>query len=132
MSKALRSAFDMYTKLNVGGFVGGDSRMNSNQFTKMCTDAGMMEPNGGRGALQGSGAAGRGWTGWEEREVGCACGIAGAMGGGDALSQLPTSGRMRCMEASGGGANPCPPCCGSPAPPATQHTQARPVCPRCS
>ncbi|PNW78958.1 hypothetical protein CHLRE_09g395769v5 [Chlamydomonas reinhardtii] len=46
MSKALRSAFDMYTKLNVGGFVGGDSRMNSNQFTKMCTDAGMMEPNG--------------------------------------------------------------------------------------
>ncbi|KAG2426084.1 hypothetical protein HXX76_013272 [Chlamydomonas incerta] len=46
MSKALRSAFDMYTKLNVGGFVGGDSRMNSNQFTKMCNDAGMMEPNG--------------------------------------------------------------------------------------
>ncbi|KXZ54829.1 hypothetical protein GPECTOR_4g900 [Gonium pectorale] len=46
MSQALRSAFNMYVKLNVGGFVGGDQRMNSNQFVKMCQDAGMMEPNG--------------------------------------------------------------------------------------
>ncbi|PNH10046.1 hypothetical protein TSOC_003286, partial [Tetrabaena socialis] len=45
MSAALRSAFSMYVKLNVGGFVGGDQRMNSNQFTKMCHDAGIMEPN---------------------------------------------------------------------------------------
>ncbi|GIL42389.1 hypothetical protein Vafri_370 [Volvox africanus] len=46
MSGALRAAFSLYVKLNVGGFVGGDQRMNSNQFTKMCQDAGMMEPNG--------------------------------------------------------------------------------------
>ncbi|EFJ51151.1 hypothetical protein VOLCADRAFT_87941 [Volvox carteri f. nagariensis] len=46
MSGALRAAFSLYVKLNVGGFMGGDQRMNSNQFTKMCQDAGMMEPNG--------------------------------------------------------------------------------------
>jgi hypothetical protein len=49
MSGALRSAFNLYVKLNVGGFVGGDQRMNSNQFTKLCQDAGMMEPNGEAG-----------------------------------------------------------------------------------
>ncbi|GLC35169.1 hypothetical protein PLESTM_000287000 [Pleodorina starrii] len=46
MSAALRAAFSLYVKLNVGGFMGSDQRMNSNQFTKMCQDAGMMEPNG--------------------------------------------------------------------------------------
>lgn len=51
MSNALRSAFSLYVKLNVGGFVGGDQRMNSNQFTKMCQDAGIMEPNGASRAV---------------------------------------------------------------------------------
>ncbi len=55
MSGALRSAFSLYVKLNVGGFVGGDQRMNSQQFTKMCHDAGMMEPNGGEGVGVGQG-----------------------------------------------------------------------------
>lgn len=55
MSGALRSAFSLYVKLNVGGFVGGDQRMNSQQFTKMCHDAGMMEPNGEAGGRGGRG-----------------------------------------------------------------------------
>ncbi|GFR45288.1 hypothetical protein Agub_g6396 [Astrephomene gubernaculifera] len=46
MSSALRAAFNRYVKINAGGFVGGDQRMNSNQFIKMCQDAGVMEPNG--------------------------------------------------------------------------------------
>jgi hypothetical protein len=45
MSAALRSAFALYVKVNVGGFV-GDQKMNSNQFTKLCADAGILEPSG--------------------------------------------------------------------------------------
>ena len=45
MSKSIHAAFDMYSKMNVGGFV-GDSKMNTQQFVKMCQDGCILEPNG--------------------------------------------------------------------------------------
>lgn len=55
MSPALRQAFAVYCAKAVGGYAGGDERMNTHQFNKLCQDAGIMEPHGGQGMAGGGG-----------------------------------------------------------------------------